>query len=105
MNHFTQYIGQILTLKFNSGEEIITKVVEAKLADNWIKVSDPVSIAPSPKGMTLVPSIFTADLDEPIHVNTNSISIYGITEEAVKFKYIEATTGLQLPPEKKLILG
>jgi hypothetical protein len=32
------------------------------------------------------------------------VSIYALTEDSVKMKYIEATTGIKIP-EKKLILG
>jgi len=37
-------------------------------------------------------------------ININSVSLYALTEESVKFKYIEATTGIKIP-EKKIILG
>jgi hypothetical protein len=32
------------------------------------------------------------------------VAFYALTEDGVKMKYIEATTGIQVP-EKKLILG
>jgi hypothetical protein len=37
-------------------------------------------------------------------LNTKSISIVAATDDNVKLKYLEATTGLKIP-EKKLILG
>jgi hypothetical protein len=54
--------------------------------------------------MGLVPSIFTADPKGIFRLNTNSISVFAETEDAVKMKYLEATTGIKVP-EKKLILG
>jgi hypothetical protein len=51
-----------------------------------------------------MPSMFTADTKENIRLNTNSIAIIAETEDAVKTKYIEATTGIKVP-SKKLILG
>jgi hypothetical protein len=54
--------------------------------------------------MGLVPSMFTADIKREIQLNINSISLYAYAEDAVKMKYIEATTGIQVP-DKKLILG
>lgn len=93
---------QIITFKLNSGEELVAKVKE--VTEDMLSIENPVSIAPGPQGMALVPSLFTADIEQEIKLNTNSIAIYGLTDESVTTKYIEATTGIKLP-EKKLILG
>ena len=95
-------IDQVYTLKLSSGEELITKVV-ANNGDH-LEVAAPVSVAPGPQGMSLVPSMFTADPDETVRINTSSITVWGKTEEGVKNKYIEATTGIKLP-SKKIVLG
>ena len=94
--------GKVYTFKLNSGEELIAKVVAQ--SDNTVSFEHPVSVAPGPQGMGLVPSMFTADPDAEIKLNSNSVSIYALTDDAVKMKYIEATTGIKVP-EKKLILG
>lgn len=96
-------INKVYTFKLNSGEELIAKVINV---GDWpfIKVSDPVSIAPSPQGMGLVPSMFTSEPKDLVVININSVSLYAPTEDSVKMKYIEATTGIKLP-EKKIILG
>ena len=86
--------GQVYTFKLNSGEELIAKVKMA--GGEWIEIENPVSVAPGPQGMGLVPSMFTADPDAEIKLNTAS--------DPVKMKYIEATTGIKIP-EKKLVLG
>lgn len=92
----------VYSMKLNSGEELIAKVIEAN--DLFISVEEPVSIAPGPQGMGLVPSIFTADPKGIFRLNTNSVSVFAETEDAVKMKYLEATTGIKVP-DKKLILG
>lgn len=94
--------NEVYTFKLNSGEELIAKVVG--IDGNQLLVSEPVSVAPGPQGMGLVPSLFTADHKGEIRINTNSVSVYGLTDEGVKTKYIEATTGITVP-NKKLILG
>jgi hypothetical protein len=94
--------GTVMTFKLNSGEELIAKVVDVQ--GQFVKVTEPVSIAPSPQGMGLVPSMFTAEPKDDAVININSVSLYALTEESVKFKYIEATTGIKIP-EKKIILG
>jgi hypothetical protein len=95
-------LGKVYTFKLNSGEEMIAKVTDS--AGNWLTIQDPVSVAPGPQGLGLVPSMFTGDLKEPIRLNISSVAFYALTEDGVKIKYIEATTGIQVP-EKKLILG
>jgi hypothetical protein len=96
--------NQVYTFKLNSGEELIARVEKQEFNAEWITISDPVSVAPGPQGMGLVPSLFTADIKREIQLNINSISLYAYAEDAVKMKYIEATTGIKVP-DKKLILG
>jgi hypothetical protein len=95
-------VGKIYTIKLNSGEELIAKIVQIT-RDNII-VTEPVSIAPGQKGMQMIPSIFTGVPGANVTINSNSIALYTDTEDSIKDKYIEATTGIQLP-EKKIILG
>lgn len=94
--------GQVYTFKLNSGEELIAKVKMA--GSDWIEITDPVSVAPGPQGMGLVPSMFTAEPGAEIKLNTASVSIFAPTEDSVKMKYIEATTGIRVP-DKKIIMG
>jgi len=94
--------GKVYTFKLNSGEELIAKVVEVS-RDNII-ISEPVSIAPGREGMQMIPSMFTAEQGSNVTLNTNSVSLYAITDDNIKDKYTEATTGIKLP-DKKIILG
>lgn len=97
-------IDEVYTFKMNSGEECIAKVVETKIEHNTITVIEPVSVAPGPQGMGLVPSIFTSDQKAKVTLNTNSVAMFAPTDDQVKIKYLEATTGIKVP-QKKLILG
>lgn len=92
----------VYTFKMNSGEEMVAKVIQA--GGDWITLEEPVSIAPGPQGMGLIPSLFTADPKAEIKLNTNSVSLVSETDDSVKMKYLEATTGIKVP-DKKLILG
>ena len=94
--------NSVYTFKLNSGEELIAKVIQA--GGDFIIISEPVSIAPSQQGLQMIPSVFTADPKEEFKLNTNSVAIIAQTDDSIKVKYIEATTGIQVP-EKKLILG
>jgi len=96
-------VGKVYTFKFNSGEEVVAKY-STEVVGDFIAVTSPVSIAPGPQGMGLVPSMFTADPEQSVTINTNSIAMYAETDESVKAKYIEATTGIAVP-DKKIIMG
>jgi hypothetical protein len=94
--------GKIYTFKLNSGEELIAKIVDIT-RDNII-ITEPVSIAPTQQGMQMIPSLFTAEPKKNVTLNTNSITLYAETEDSIKMKYIEATTGIKIP-DKKIVLG
>jgi len=95
-------INKVFTFKLNSGEELIAKVTESN--GDFIVIEEPVSIAPTQQGMQMIPSVFTADPKGIFRLNTNSITLYAETEDSIKMKYIEATTGIKIP-DKKIVLG
>ena len=92
----------VYTFKLNSGEELIAKVIQA--GGEFIKIEEPVSIAPTQQGMQMIPSIFTANPKGEFKLNTSSIAIYAETDDSVRMKYLEATTGIKVP-DKKIVLG
>jgi hypothetical protein len=94
--------NQVYTFKLNSGEELIAKVIQS--GGDFIEIEEPVSIAPMQQGMQMIPSVFTAEPKGEFRLNTNSVTMYAETEDSIKMKYIEATTGIKIP-DKKLILG
>lgn len=94
--------NETYTIKLNSGEELIAKVTEVK--DDYIIVKEPASVALGPQDMGLVPSMFTSEPKADVSINTNSIAMFSVTEEAVKAKYIQATSNIVMP-EKKIIMG
>jgi len=95
--------NKVYTFKLNSGEELIAKVTDFSGGD-FIEIEEPVSIAPTQQGMQMIPSMFTAEPKGIFRLNTNSVAIYAETDDSVRMKYLEATTGIKVP-EKKLILG
>lgn len=96
-------VGKVYTFKFNSGEEMLAKY-NREAVDDFISVTNPLSVAPSAQGMSLIPSLFTADPSHAVMININSISMYTEADETIKNKYLEVTTGIKVP-EKKIILG
>jgi len=96
--------GKIYTFKLGSGEEMIAKVTKFDVNTNTLFVEDPVSVAPGPKGLGLVPSMFTADSGSAVKLNMNCVSIWCLTDDSVRLKYIEAVTGIKVP-EKRILVG
>jgi len=99
----TYKTNEIYTIKVLSGEELITKVLDENV--DTITVSEPLSIAPNQQGMGLIPSLFSAEMDKPVTINKSGITMYAITAEQIRVKYIEVTTGISTPPAKKIVLG
>ena len=95
-------INQTYSFKLNSGEEMVSKVTA--LGHDAYELDHPVSIAQGPQGMGLVMSMMTASPQEKVWLNKSSVSLVAATEDGVRMKYLEATTGIKVP-EKKLILG
>jgi hypothetical protein len=94
--------NEVYTFKLNSGEELIAKVTQA--GGEFIELQEPVSIAPTQQGMQMIPSVFTADPKGIFRLNTSSIAIYANSDDSIKLKYLEATTGIKVP-DKKIVLG
>lgn len=71
--------NQIYSFKLNSGEEMVAKVVNVD--GNTIEITEPVSIAPNQKGIGMIPSMFTTEMEGKFRLNTNSIAVIGDTNE------------------------
>jgi len=95
-------VNTVISVKLNSGEEMITRVKEVN--DTYLVISEPVSVAPGPQGMGLVPSVFTANPSGEFTLNKNSIAIICETEYNIKTKYSEAVSGIKVP-DKKILVG
>jgi len=93
---------EVYTFKLSSGEEIMAKVVSTE--GNMIEVTNPVGVAHTPQGMGLIPCIFTMEERNSVMINTNSVTMWTLTADAIKMKYISAISGITVP-DKKLILG
>ena len=100
----TLEINEVYSFKMTSGEEIIAKVVGVDTASNTIDVHEPLSLAPSQGGPTLVPSMFTAEQDKAITLNTSAVALCAVTADSIRIKYTEMITGITTP-SKKIVLG
>lgn len=94
--------NKIYTLKLNSGEELVAKVIKSDFGT--VQVSHPLSMAMAQNGIQMVPSLFSADL-KSVNINTASISMSTPARDDVVKAYTEATTGLDLTTAKTMLAG
>ena len=93
----------VYTIKIANGDEIVTKVVDIDADGNYI-IAKPLTVVPTQTGIQMMVSLFTANPDQSVTINTNSIAMYVETDDNVRAKYTQATTGIQVP-DKKIIMG
>lgn len=95
--------NEIYTLKLVSGEEITCKIIST--AADTIEINQPISMVLGPQGLQMMPSLFSANQEKTVHINTAMIVMAATPREDVKAKYIEATTGIATPAARQIITG
>jgi hypothetical protein len=91
------------TFKLVSGEEFIAKVIE--INEDHLIIAHPISMVLSPKGLEMMPSLFSADAQANVRLNNSSYSMVTEPREDVSDSYFQATTGISVPPRKQIITG
>ena len=92
----------VYTIKLNSGEELVAKVISSEFGS--VTVSKPVSMAPGPQGLQLVPSLFSSHPDKNVDINIASIAMATLTRDDVETAYVEATTDIAVG-SKQILAG
>jgi len=97
-------VNEVLTFKMNNGDEVVAKVVAGPDEYGYITVTEPVTVVTTSTGVGMIPTIMTTEHNAENKLNTTSISMFTPTDDNIKLKYLEATTGIKVPT-KKLIIG
>ena len=87
-------VGEVITLKLTSGEELIAKLVEDGAL--YMKLSRPLVVGMSPQGPALMPYLFTVSPDKEIKILKGSIVVSEATDKQFADQYIQSTTGIKL---------
>ena len=87
-------IGETITIKLTSGEELIAKLVDER--PDFIKVSKPRVLTAAQGGIGLAPYLFTVDPDKDIKIYRATIVVLEPTEKDYASQYLSGTTGIQL---------
>ena len=83
----------VVSFKIVNGDEIVAKIVEEN-AGGFI-ISKPCTVMPSQKGMALMQSLFTSDLNKNITLDKRHVMLHSPTVKDVEDYYIQTTTGIQ----------
>lgn len=84
-------VGEVVTIKLTSGEEIIAKLVED--TDNYVKIAKPMVLAQTGKGIGMTPYLITVDPNKDVKIY-KPISVIEPTELDAAKQYTHATTNI-----------
>jgi hypothetical protein len=84
---------EIVSFKLVNGDEIIAKLVE--VSDDSFLISKPTTVIPSERGMGLLQSFFTGDLNKEITLDKKHVMMHTKTIKEMENHYIKTTTGIE----------
>ena len=87
-------VGEVITLKLTSGEEIVAKLVEE--TPDYYKLSKPMVIGMGAQGPGLMPYLFTVSPDKEIKLRKKTVTVAEATDKAFADQFIQSTTGIKL---------
>jgi len=85
--------GDVVCFKLVNGDETIAKIVEE--SDSAFVVSKPCTVVPSPQGLGLMQSLFSADINTNITLNREHVIMHAPVVDKIQTHYIQTTTGIQ----------
>jgi hypothetical protein len=87
-------VGEVITLKLTSGEEIVAKLVSE--TETYYKLSRIQVIGMGPKGPGLMPYLFTVHPDKDVKLLKTTVTVAEATDKAFADQFIQSTTGIAL---------
>lgn len=85
-------IGDLVTIKLTTGEEVVTKIVE--VGDDHYMIDEPYAFVPSPQGLTMIPYMMTAESSHKIELKKQFVMMILPAKKEIEAHYIQATTGI-----------
>jgi hypothetical protein len=87
-------VGEVITLKLTSGEELVAKLTEE--TDAYYKLSKPMVIGMGQKGPGLMPYLFTVNPDNDVKLSKITVTVAEPTDESFAKQFLESTSGIAL---------
>ena len=85
--------GDIISFKVVTGDEIVARIVNDD--DASFQIEKPCTVMPSPQGIGLIQSLFTADADKNITLDKQHVIMNAPSIDAMQKHYIKTTTGIE----------
>lgn len=86
--------GEVISIKINSGEEIVAKLVEE--TDAGYRVSKPLVLSVGQQGIGMIPFMFTVNPEKEVVINKTSVIAAQVTDKQFADQYTQGTTGIAL---------
>jgi hypothetical protein len=87
-------VGEVITLKLTSGEELVAKLTEE--TDAYYKLSKPMVIGMGKQGPGLMPYLFTVSPDADVRLAKITVTVAEPTEGEFAKQFLESTSGIKL---------
>jgi len=85
-------VGDVISLKLSTGEEIIGRL-EAE-TDAGYDIKKPMAIVMGQQGLALAPFMFSTPNDQVMTFKQSNVMTTGATLEEISKQYVEQTTGI-----------
>jgi hypothetical protein len=85
--------GDIVSFKISNGDEIVAKIVEER-TDAFV-VSKPCTIIPSERGLGLMQSLFSAEVNTDMTLQKIHVILHAPSVKDLQNHYIRTTTGIE----------
>tara|TARA_B100001964_G_C14193478_1_gene582228 strand:+ start:370 stop:681 length:312 start_codon:yes stop_codon:yes gene_type:complete len=95
-------VNDVVTIKLKSGEELVGKLEEEN--ESMVKVSTPLTIVATEKGIGLQQFLFTAEVGKSYTIRHDAITLITITREDFADAYRKQTSSLVVPEKPSLIV-
>jgi hypothetical protein len=87
-------VGEVITLKLTSGEELVAKLAEETAI--YYKLSRPMVIGMGEKGPGLMPYLFTVHPDKEVKLQKSTVTVAEATDQVFAKQFLESTSGIKL---------
>lgn len=85
--------GDIVSFKLSTGDEIVARIISVD-SDSF-EIAKPCTVMPSPQGMGLIQSLFTADADVNVRLQKHHVIMHAPSIDQMQKHYIKTTTGIE----------
>jgi hypothetical protein len=87
-------VGEIVTLKLTSGEELIAKLLDD--GPMHYKLGRPLVLSMTQQGIGMVPYLFTVNPEKDVRLNKSTVTVVEATDKEFADQYTQGTTGIAL---------